>query len=285
MLLDEDSQELAGQIEVTAISTPLTEDAIATTFVQQGQGESPVLLLHGFDSSVMEFRRLLPRLAAHRETWAVDLLGFGFCDRPPAVPITPATIKTHLHATWKTLLDRPVVLVGASMGGAAALDFTLTYPDAVQQLVLLDSAGFTVGPPLGKYLPNALAYLSTEILRQPRIRQSISRNAYHDKTLASEDALRCSQLHLEHPRWRAALASFTRSGGYPSFQSQLCDIACPTLILWGRSDKILGTQDAIAFHQAIPNSRLVWLEECGHVPHLEKPDQTAEYILQFINHS
>jgi pimeloyl-ACP methyl ester carboxylesterase len=281
-LTEEASRVLAGQIEQVAIDTPLTEEAIATTFVHQGQGEPPLLLLHGFDSSVMEFRRLLPRLAAHRETWAIDLLGFGFTDRPASVPISPDTIKTHLHSTWKALIDRPVVLVGASMGGAVALDFALAFPAAVHQLVLLDSAGYTVGPPLGKYLPPLLAYLSTEILRQPNIRQRISRSAYHNKSLATEDALRCTQLHLTRPRWRAALASFTRSGGYPSLRAQLGQITCPTLILWGRSDQILGTQDAIAFHHAIPHSRLVWLAECGHVPHLEQPHQTAAEIVEFI---
>jgi pimeloyl-ACP methyl ester carboxylesterase len=69
--------------------------------VHQGKGGTPILLLHGFDSSVLEFRRLLPLLATENETWAVDLLGFGFTDRIAGIPFSPSAIKTHLYYFWK----------------------------------------------------------------------------------------------------------------------------------------------------------------------------------------
>ena len=94
---------LAQNIESHAIATPLSTDAIATTYVHQGKGGTPILLLHGFDSSVLEFRRLLPLLATENETWAVDLLGFGFTDRIAGIPFSPSAIKTHLYYFWKTL--------------------------------------------------------------------------------------------------------------------------------------------------------------------------------------
>jgi pimeloyl-ACP methyl ester carboxylesterase len=75
------SIELIQQIERQAIVTPLSPQPITTTYVRQGKGGIPILLLHGFDSSVLEFRRLLPLLAQENETWTVDLLGFGFTER------------------------------------------------------------------------------------------------------------------------------------------------------------------------------------------------------------
>lgn len=283
-LTEATSIALAKQITCKPIATPLQPEVIATTYVCVGEGEPPILLLHGFDSSVMEFRRLLPLLAAERETWAVDLLGFGFGDRPPSLEITPLTIKTHLYHTWKTLIQRPVVLVGASMGGAAAIDFALTYPEAVRSLVLLDSAGLAPSSALGKTVLTPLIYLATEILRNSWIRQQVSRNAYHDPSFASVDALCCSRLHLTHPRWRQALVSFTQSGGYSSFQQRLSKIQQPTLILWGKSDRILGIADAERFRAAIPQSQLQWVDACGHVPHLEQPQVTAQAILEFCKH-
>lgn len=80
-LTESTSIALAQSIECQAIATPLSTQEIATTYVHGGSGGTPILLLHGFDSSVFEFRRLLPLLAADNETWAVDLLGFGFTDR------------------------------------------------------------------------------------------------------------------------------------------------------------------------------------------------------------
>ncbi|MGL5921803.1 alpha/beta fold hydrolase [Chroococcidiopsis sp.] len=281
-LTEATSIALAQNIQQQAIATPLSQEAIATTYVRQGSGE-PILLIHGFDSSVLEFRRLLPLLAAHHETWAVDLFGFGFTNRVAEVKITPDAIKTHLYYFWKTLIQKPVILVGASMGGAAAIDFTLTYPDAVQKLVLIDSAGVAGGSVMSKYMFPPLDRLATEFLRNPRIRHSISRAAYKNKTLASIDAQVCAALHLECSQWSQALIAFTKSGGYSSFKNRLNQIRSQTLILWGKDDRILGTTDAYRFKRAIAQSQLIWIKDCGHVPHLEQPQITAQHILEFVD--
>jgi pimeloyl-ACP methyl ester carboxylesterase len=281
-LTEPTSIALAQSIQSQAIATPLTNQEITTTYVQQGSGGTPILLIHGFDSSVFEFRRLLPLLAADNQTWAVDLLGFGFTDRIAGISFSPLAIKTHLYYFWKTLIQQPVILVGASMGGAAAIDFTLTYPEAVEKLVLIDSAGLKGGSALSKLMFPPLDSFATNFLRNPKIRDRISRTAYKNKLLASIDAQLCAALHLEMPAWSQALIAFTKSGGYSAFKKQqLANILQPTLILWGDADEILGTKDAQKFQQAIPNSKLIWVPESGHVPHLEQPQITAKNILQF----
>ena len=280
-LTESNSIELVKKISIEPILTPLSQDEIATTYVQQGNGDTPILLLHGFDSSLLEFRRLLPLLATNNQTWAVDLLGFGFTQREPNIQFTPGAIKTHLYYFWKTLIRKPIILVGASMGGATAIDFTLTYPEVVDKLVLIDSAGLTKQPIVGKFMFPPLDYLATEFLRQPKVRRNISKAAYYDKSFASADAQTCTDLHLKSEGWNRALISFTKSGGYGSFIKQLNQIAQPTLIVWGREDRILGTKDAAKFKQGFINSHLIWIEKCGHVPHLEKPQITSEAINSF----
>ncbi|PPS43935.1 alpha/beta fold hydrolase [Chroococcidiopsis sp. TS-821] len=280
-LTEPTSIELAKSIQFQAIATPFAK-AITTAYIQKGNGGQPILLLHGFDSSVLEFRRLLPILAAQNKTWAVDLLGFGFTERIANLALSPSTIKTHLYCFWKTLIHQPVILVGASMGGAAAIDFTLNYPEVVKKLVLIDSAGFTAGSAMGKLMFPPFDRLATEFLRNPRVRNSISRAAYKNKSLASVDAQLCAALHLNMPGWNQALIAFTKSGGYTSFKEKLAQIEQPTLILWGEDDRILGTKDAEKFQQAIPQSKLAWIKDCGHVPHLEQPQIAAEHILNFI---
>ena len=279
-LTEETSIELVAKIKAESIPTILNPETITTTYVQEGSGGTPILLLHGFDSSVLEFRRLLPLLAQKKETWAVDLLGFGFTERQTEILFDPLAIKTHLYYFWKTLIQKPVILVGASMGGATALDFTLTYPEVVDKLVLLDSVGLANPPLVSKVMFPPLDSLATAFLRNPKVRQNISRAAYYDKSLANEDAHLCAALHLSCANWSQALISFTKSGGYGSFVSQLAQIQQETLILWGTDDKILGTRDATKFEQAIPGSKLVWIKNCGHVPHLEKPQNTADEIFQ-----
>ncbi|MBW4524043.1 MAG: alpha/beta fold hydrolase [Phormidium tanganyikae FI6-MK23] len=280
-LTEETSIALASQIRQSSIETSISSEAIETAYVHQGEGGIPILLLHGFDSSVFEFRRLLPKLAAHHDTWIVDLLGFGFTDRPINIPFNPEAIKTHLYDFWKEKIAQPVILIGASMGGAAAIDFVLSHPDAVSKLVLLDSAGFAAGPAIGKFLIPPLGYLATEFLRRPNVRRSVSLKAYCDPSFVTEDAELCAALHLKLSRWNEALITFTKSGGYNFLSNKIQQITCSTLILWGDSDQILGTKDAQRFRNAIANSKLIWIEQCGHVPHLEKPELTAKHILEF----
>jgi pimeloyl-ACP methyl ester carboxylesterase len=271
----------ARKIECDGILTPLNSEAIVTTYVRQGDDRTPILLLHGFDSSLLEFRRLFFPLAEKNETWAVDLLGFGFTQRPAGIALTPMAIETHLYYFWKTLIGKPVILVGASMGGAVAINFTLAHPEVVEKLVLIDSAGLAKPPIAGKFMFSPLDRLATAFLRNPKVRRNISRAAYYDKSLVTLDAQLCTALHLYCPDWDKALIAFTKSGGYGSFADKLPQIEQDTLILWGKNDKILGIRDAYRFHRAIANSKLVWLENCGHVPHLEKPQHTAKAILDF----
>ncbi|NEP07193.1 MAG: alpha/beta hydrolase [Okeania sp. SIO2G4] len=281
-LTESKSVSFAQNIQYKSISTPLNSQAINTSFVSQGEDNTPILLLHGFDSSIFEYRRLLPLLAAQNQTFAVDLLGFGFTDRLANLKINPKAIATHLYYFWKSLINQPVILVGASMGGAAAIDFTLTYPEVVKKLVLIDSAGMQNNPIISKFIFPPLDYFATEFLRRPQVRANISRSAYFDKSFATLDANICARLHLEMPGWNQALISFTKSGGYGNFKQKLPSLQQQTLILWGENDRILGTSDAGKLEGAIANSQLIWIPNCGHVPHLEKSQVTANYILDFI---
>jgi pimeloyl-ACP methyl ester carboxylesterase len=284
-LTESTSIALAQKIQCQEVPTPLRNPPLQTAYIHQGSERIPILLLHGFDSSVFEFRRLLPFFVGQQEAWTVDLLGFGFTERDPQIPINPQNITLHLYSFWKTLINQPVILVGTSMGGAAALDFTLSYPEAVHSLVLVDSAGIGQGPIVGKFLIPPFDRWTTNFLSNPKVRQSISENAYFDKTFASEDARICAALHLENPHWSQGLISFTKSGGYGSYKNQLSQIQQPTLMIWGENDKILGTKDAAKFKQLIPHSQIEWIQNCGHVPHLEQPQITAQMILNFISKS
>lgn len=278
LLQQPESIALARRIERSAIATPIHSQAIATSFVRQGEGNTPILLLHGFDSSVLEFRRLIPLLAERGETWAVDLLGFGFSDRLQGINYNPETIKSHLYCFWKTLIDRPIVLVGASMGGATAIDFTLTYPQAVKQLVLINSVGFSGDFPLGQFLFFPLDYLAVEFWRQRKLQALNLGTSFGTLTSFEIDAIRCALLHTEMPGWSAAMISFTKSGGYGKMANKIAKVDKPTTILWGDRDETLGVADAMKFKNAIAHSQLIWLKDCGHVPQIEQPEIIVNYI-------
>lgn len=280
-LTEPEAIHLARAYQETAIATPLRPEPIQTRFVQQGEGKTSILLIHGFDSSSLEYRYLIPKLAAHHRVVAVDLLSFGFTERPQHIPFNPETIKAHLYHFWQQQINHPVIIVGASMGGAVALDFARSYPAAVSQIALLDSAGLAPKPVSRFVMVPPLDRWATNFLGSANVRRKICENAYFDKTRVTDDAVLCGALHVQCDRWQEALIAFTKGGGYGSFYPQLKDIHQPTLILWGQQDRILGTKDAHRFQQGLPQSELHWLPNCGHLPHVEQTESVATKILAF----
>ena len=289
--------DLLQQLERQAVQVPCQQNTsdpvqpsieIATAYIHQRPAHQqtcqidspPILLLHGFDSSLLEFRRLLPFLSM-RETWAVDLFGAGFTDYVADLAVNPQTIRQHLYHFLETWVCQPVMLVGASLGGAVAMDFALHHPDSVRSIVLINSVGFSGSFPVGQFLPPPLIEWGTNWLhfRKQAALAAASVLPMVDPMLV--DALRCSLLHQEMPAWKAAIASFTQSGGYANLNRHIAQIQHPTLILWGEMDNVLGTADAGKFEQAISNSQLHWIKRAGHVPHFDQPQQVAQLIEAF----
>ena len=280
-LHNSDAISFAKSIKRIPISTSLSNRAIATAYNKTGNNNPPILLLHGFDSSLLEYRSIYPLLTEH-ETWAVDLLGFGFTERLSNIPCNPQTIKEHLYCFWRETIDRPVVLVGASMGGAIAIDFATNYPDAVDKLVLINSVGFSGSFILGKLLFKPIDWFAVEFLRQRRMQTLFWGKNFGLLDPDIEDAIRCAALPSLMPDWEKAIADFTRSGGYYFLENRIPLISQPTLILWGDKEDLLGKEAPLKFERAIANSKLVWLQ-AGHTPHWEHPKTVAGQILKFID--
>lgn len=280
-LTEADSIRTAHSIVRQAISVPLSPQPVETAYVRQGSRGPALLLLHGFDSSVLEFRYLLPLLTRHHRVWAVDLLGFGFTDRAGGLPAGPPAIRVHLYHFWQSVISEPVLLVGASMGGATAIDFALAHPEAVEKLVLIDSVGYTNAPPILKFLTPPLDYLAVEWWRQRKVQALALGTVLGGWVPAMVEQVRCAALHLEMPRWHEAMIAFNRSGGYGEMEEHIRRLDKQTLILWGDSDDVLSRDDARKFRLAIRDSRLIWIKNCGHAPQIEQPEITAQHILAF----
>ncbi len=282
-LKDPETIAFVQSIERIPLATSLSQHPILTTYIKKGSGVTPILLLHGFDNSILEFRLLLPLLATQNETWAVDLLGFGFTQRQKEINYSPTTIRIHLYDFWKTLINRPITLVGASMGGATAIDFTLTYPQVVKSLILINSLGYTNSPPFSKYLFPPFDFLAVEYLRQRHILALNVCSIFPNLDTKILLGIQCAMLHQEMPGWNDAMISYVKSGGYTELANRIAQVDKSTLILWGETDDMLASEDAEKFQQSIANSQLILLKNCGHTPQIEQPNITSQHISHFLN--
>ena len=250
-----------------------------------GESNAPFVLLHGFDSSCLEYRRLFPLLSERAETWALDLLGWGIHGRGRRRHrrLLPEAKRAHLYAFWKQEIGRPITLVGASLGGAAAIDFATAHPECVERLVLVDAQGFIEGlGPMG-VMPRPVALAGVNVLKTRILRNTANQMAYCDRaTFATEDAMRVGQLHTFQPQWADATLSFMKSDGY-KVAKRVKTIQQKTLVLWGRQDNILEPAYAERFAEEVPDSTLVWVENCGHVAHLERPEFMRDTLFEFAD--
>ncbi len=244
----------------------------------------PIILVHGFDSSCLEYRRLGPKLAALGiDTYAVDLLGWGYSQLEDVNTFSAQAKVDALSGFWEVIgQGKPVCVAGASLGGAAAIEFAAERPDVVKGCVFIDAQGFIDGTGPMAMLPKFLAEAGVQILKSVPLRNSANQMSYYDKEkFATEDALKVGRLHCLQDGWSDALVSFMLSGGFsPSKKVPL--IESPSLILWGRQDNILEIEFAQKFVDTLPSAELKWVEECGHVPHLEQPEVAAEEIANFL---
>ncbi len=260
----------------------------------------PILLVHGFDSSSLEYRRLGPLLSSSygMDVYCVDLLGWGYTEFDDATNYSANAKIEALRGFWEVVgNNRDVVVGGASLGGAAIIEYAADVlrrrgggkdenendRTFVRGMVLIDAQGFVDGIGPMSYLPAPLARLGIRVLQSVPLRSMANRMSYHDvETYATDDALNIGRAHTLRDGWEDGMLSFMRSGGFrPS--EKVSEIDVPTLILWGRQDGILdGEVYAKRFLDAMPNAVLRWIEGCGHVPHLERPDTTAMHISEFM---
>ncbi|MEY2644015.1 MAG: hypothetical protein RLZZ611_664 [Cyanobacteriota bacterium] len=239
-----------------------------------GEGP-PLLLLHGFDSSHLEYRRLAPLLATRHRLVIPDLFGFGFSPRPQSSDYSPRTVLAHLEALLAELQRRSGAarfgLIGASMGGSVAVELARRQPDVIERLLLLAPAGLT-GRPMP--VPPLLDQLGARFLALPGVRRGLCRAAFADPDRDVGPAeLEIASLHLQCPRWAEALAAFARSGGFAGCGNPLPQQ--PIQVLWGRQDRILRPPQKRAA-QALLGERIQELDGCGHLPHIDQPAIVAK---------
>ena len=252
-------------------------------------GAAPLVLLHGFDSNCLEYRRLHPLLGeAGLPAYAVDILGWGWSRGEEGGARGPREKREFLRAFWEEHLGgRPVTLVGSSLGGAMAIDCALEYPDMVQSLVLIDAQGFIDGLGPLSQLPGWVATLGVKVLGSRPLREMANQMSYHDaETFATDDAVRVGQLHCSTDNWMDDNKAWMMSGGY-SLSERVAELRQPTLVCWGEQDRILEPSTAEQFRAALtgrpglPDAQICTIPACGHVAHLEQPQLLTELIVDF----
>lgn len=254
-------------------------------YTSAGQG-SPIVLIHGFMDSHRTWRRNVDVLASAHRVYALDMLGFGSSERVRAPIYTLKQQAQALKSFFDALQIGPAVIIGHSLGGALALQFAYDFPDLVHKLVLVAPATYLYAalPRNGlRYIPRGVARGVLGLYqRWQGSRAATVRLAYGAAQRITQDSIGFRKQMLRTRGMHDALLFMIQSKREADVPRYLQQVTVPTLIIWGRRDRVLPGSHARRHAQALPNARLEWVETAGHLPHEEQPEQVNWLLQEFL---
>jgi 2-hydroxy-6-oxonona-2,4-dienedioate hydrolase len=261
------------------------KDSIATTRYYDNVGEKHNLLfLHGLGSSAdrwLDIPDALSLIGLH--SVSVDLPGFGLSDKPEDMDYTIGRF-VQVVADFMRIVgmhEGRTTIVGHSLGGYIAAKLAVEHWNLVQRLVLIDTSGMLDGPtPLLQQYLEAAMNPSRQSVRAV-FEQLVADQIRISDALVDGFIYRISQSGAKHAFKSTFNNSvYTRIG--TSALKQIGDNKIPTLILWGKQDKLIPLEYFKAFQEAISGSSVVILEDAGHAPFAEKPAIFCELMHKFL---
>ncbi|MDT7757677.1 MAG: hypothetical protein QOH27_3575 [Mycobacterium sp.] len=270
----------------------ITTPAGVLRYYDQGSGPA-LLFLHGSGPGVTgwrNFRGVLPTFAEHFRCLVLEFPGFGVSDDFGGHPMVTAQGAV---APFLDALDVPKVdIVGNSMGGGVGINFAINNPDRVGKLVTIGGIGtnvFSPGPSEGIRL---LQDFTEEPTRQRLI--DWLRSMVYDEALATDQlieerwALATDPPTLESARRMYGKAAFAqmmammRHADMPMPWAIMHKVKCPTLLTWGRDDRVSPLDMALIPMRTIPNAELHVFPNCGHWAMIEAKQAFESTVLAFL---
>jgi pimeloyl-ACP methyl ester carboxylesterase len=267
------------------------------SYLDVGEGQDAVLLLHGLAASSRFWTDNLAALSESRRVIAVDLPGFGDSERAQSQDVD--TVVGGLEALCEELDLGAVDVVGHSLGTLLACDLAAREPQRVRRLILTGGPIISVmrlfrsplttlrqRPVVANFLIEALA---TSIPIPAWLQRVIADNAFLRWLTLSPYVAHPTSLRPEIAA--VMLAGAGAPGVIPTLRSgfrhpgehAMQDVAHPTLVIAGRKDRIAPVQDVEEFEKQQAVRRVVVLDDCGHCPMLEHPDVFNRELLAFLD--
>lgn len=227
-----------------------------------------MILLHGLFGQLSNWSSVTAHFGLHYDVYV------------PALPVydLPANDQLlYLTSYLETFIEehrlKEVILVGNSLGGHIAILYTARHGNNVKGLILTGSSGLYENTNMGSYpRRNSYQYIRDRV-----------EYTFHDPAMATE-ALVSEVLEVTtNSRKCLSTLRIARSAQRNYVADLLPGICTPTLLIWGRNDRITPVHVAHEFEQKLPKADLVVFEECGHAPMMEKPDAFNQTLERYLH--
>ncbi len=254
-----------------------------------GNGDQ-ILAIHGLGASTYSWRKLIGRLPGFKLT-LIDLKGHGKSPKPADGRYS---IPEQVELVYQFILEQDLknfVLIGNSYGGAVSLLVSVRLcaeqPGRLAKLILINSAGYNQDLPwhLKLLRTPVLGWLALHLVPPSMNALTVLLYSYYKRSLIEWKQIKAYGKPIGSPGGRQALLQVARQAvpdNFEAFTATYPAIDVPTLIIWGRNDKVIPLSICNMLDEALPDSKLAIIDHAGHVPQEEKPEETLSLILDFL---
>ena len=256
-------------------------DGVRVRYVDRGKGP-PVVLLHGFASSLETWSTIVPQLAQKHRVIALDLKGFGWTDRPAGDYSPQAQAALVLHLLQQRGVDR-AAFVAHSWGSSVALSVALAAPQKVTRLALYDAWVYEEQlPPFFHWArADGVGEALFGLWYKERADERMAL-AFYDKKYVTEDLVDQVEASLDRPGTVAAALAAVRGQRFVQLQRRYRTIQQPAILLWGREDAVTTLRFGERLSKDLPNAKLVVYPQCGHFPMIEAKGASTADLVTFL---
>lgn len=242
------------------------DNLLINYYIFKSQGKKTILFLHGWRSEGMIWKDIADKLDANLKLISLDLPGFGLSRLSKKAFSVSDYAEVVAHFIKKINLEN-VILVGHSFGGRIGIKLASSYPELLEKLVLVDSAGLILDQKKIER-QRKLAKFAKPFFR-PKFMQGLRKAIY--KRIGSEDYLATPEIQETYKKVIGE-----------DLRPDLSKIKVETLLFWGADDKETPIQYAEIMNKEIKNSQKVIVREAGHFSFLDQPQEFAETLKDFI---
>jgi pimeloyl-ACP methyl ester carboxylesterase len=246
-----------------------------------------VVLVHGFSVPYFIFDPTFDFLTRSGFcTLRYDLFGRGFSDRPRVRYDIDLFVRQLLDLLDALRLMPPVNLVGLSMGGPITATFTSRHPGRVKSLTLIDPAGarpISLTPTLKAMKLPGIAEAIFGLVGGGSLLKSAAKD-FFDPELVGHFVDKY-KVQMQYKGFKRAILSSVRNNMLGSFiesYKAVGKMGKPVLLVWGRNDTTVPLVHSDDLRAAMPGAEFRVIENCGHIPHYEKPDEFNPVLLDFL---
>lgn len=236
---------------------PIKEES-GYRYIEQGEG-NVILLLHGLFGALSNFREVIEYFSKTHKV-VIPMLPLY------TMPMLSTGVKSLSHFLHDFIQHKKwdkVNLLGNSLGGHVALVYSKEHPDRVQSLILTASSGL---------YENAFGSSFPRREDKEFIRKKVALTFYNPDHATDELVDECFEVVNDRNRVLRILA-LAKSAIRHNMAKDLPNMKMPTCLIWGKNDTITPPEVAEEFNQLLTNSTLYWIDQCGHAPMMEHPQQ------------